>query len=162
MVLPVWLLIALPLLGAIVLLLAGKATNAWGHLLSCAAVLASFAVGVVFLAAFAHGLEQDPVAALRRTLDAVKAAMQDAGIQDPLRFTATLTDGETLWAFRWSCDARPPSLYYKQDTTGLRLVSEPIDGQKAGWNELPRGATLIARRGQLAEIDLTPELAQAA
>ena len=51
MVPPVWLLIALPLLGAAVLLLAGKATNAWGHLLSCAAVLASFAVGVVLFVA---------------------------------------------------------------------------------------------------------------
>jgi NADH-quinone oxidoreductase subunit L len=45
--LPVWLLIALPLLGAAVLLLGGKATNAWGHLLGCATVLASFVVGVV-------------------------------------------------------------------------------------------------------------------
>jgi NADH-quinone oxidoreductase subunit L len=47
MTLPVWLLIVLPLLGGVVLLLGGKATNAWGHLLGCAAVLASFAVGVV-------------------------------------------------------------------------------------------------------------------
>jgi NADH-quinone oxidoreductase subunit L len=44
---PVWLLILLPLAGAAVLLLGGRATNAWGHLLGCAAVLASFAVGVV-------------------------------------------------------------------------------------------------------------------
>ncbi|BBZ27420.1 NADH-quinone oxidoreductase subunit L [Mycolicibacterium madagascariense] len=47
MTLPVWLLIALPLLGAAILLLGGRATNAWGHLLGCAAVLASFAIGVV-------------------------------------------------------------------------------------------------------------------
>ena len=47
MTLPIWLLIALPLLGAAVLLLGGKATNAWGHLVGCAAVLASFVVGVV-------------------------------------------------------------------------------------------------------------------
>ena len=47
MTLPVWLLIALPLAGAAVLLLGGRATNAWGHLLGCAAVLASFVVGVV-------------------------------------------------------------------------------------------------------------------
>jgi NADH-quinone oxidoreductase subunit L len=47
MTLPVWLLIALPLLGAAILLLGGKATNAWGHLLGCAAVLAAFVVGVV-------------------------------------------------------------------------------------------------------------------
>ena len=47
MTLPVWLLIALPLAGAAVLLLGGRATNAWGHLLGCATVLASFVVGVV-------------------------------------------------------------------------------------------------------------------
>jgi NADH-quinone oxidoreductase subunit L len=47
MTLPVWLLIALPLAGAAVLLLGGRATNAWGHVLGCATVIASFAVGVV-------------------------------------------------------------------------------------------------------------------
>jgi NADH-quinone oxidoreductase subunit L len=47
MTIPVWLLILLPLAGAAVLLLGGRATNAWGHLLGCAVVLASFAVGVV-------------------------------------------------------------------------------------------------------------------
>ena len=47
MTLPIWLLIALPLAGAVVLLLGGRATNAWGHLLGCATVLASFAVGLV-------------------------------------------------------------------------------------------------------------------
>ena len=47
MTLPVWLLIALPLAGAVVLLLGGRATNAWGHLLGCATVIASFVVGLV-------------------------------------------------------------------------------------------------------------------
>jgi NADH-quinone oxidoreductase subunit L len=47
MTLPVWLLIALPLAGAVVLLLGGRATNAWGHLLGTATAVASFAVGVV-------------------------------------------------------------------------------------------------------------------
>ena len=47
MSLPIWLLIALPLVSAAVLLLGGRATNAWGHLLGCAAVIASFVVGVV-------------------------------------------------------------------------------------------------------------------
>ncbi|MCW2685879.1 MAG: nuoL [Mycobacterium sp.] len=41
----VWLLIALPLAGAAVLLLAGRRSNPWGHLLGCATVIASFAVG---------------------------------------------------------------------------------------------------------------------
>jgi NADH-quinone oxidoreductase subunit L len=50
MTLPVWLLIALPLAGAALLLLSGKRSNPWGHLLGCAASLASFAVGAVLFA----------------------------------------------------------------------------------------------------------------
>ncbi|NMN97406.1 NADH-quinone oxidoreductase subunit L [Antrihabitans stalactiti] len=42
----VWLLPVLPLFGAVVLLLGGKRTNSWGHLLGCAASIASFGVGV--------------------------------------------------------------------------------------------------------------------
>ncbi|AKS35245.1 NADH-quinone oxidoreductase subunit L [Mycolicibacterium goodii] len=45
--LPVWLLIALPAAGATILLLAGRRSDRWGHLLGCAASLAAFAVGVV-------------------------------------------------------------------------------------------------------------------
>ena len=43
----VWLVIALPLAGAAFLLLAGRRSDTWGHLLGCLAALASFAAGVV-------------------------------------------------------------------------------------------------------------------
>jgi NADH-quinone oxidoreductase subunit L len=46
-----WLTIALPLAGTAVLLLGGRATDAWGHLLACAAVVGSFVCGAVL---FAH------------------------------------------------------------------------------------------------------------
>lgn len=42
-----WLLIAFPLVGAAVLLFGGKATDAWGHLLGCATVVASFVYGAI-------------------------------------------------------------------------------------------------------------------
>ncbi|MBW0008997.1 MAG: NADH-quinone oxidoreductase subunit L, partial [Pseudonocardiales bacterium] len=41
-----WLLVALPALGALVLLVGGRRTNAWGHLLGCATVLTAFGYGV--------------------------------------------------------------------------------------------------------------------
>ncbi|MFM9033314.1 MAG: NADH-quinone oxidoreductase subunit L [Mycobacterium sp.] len=50
-----WLTIALPLAGAVTLLLGGRATNAWGHLLACAAVIGSFLCGAA-LFAHLHGL----------------------------------------------------------------------------------------------------------
>ena len=42
-----WLLLAFPAFGAIVLLLGGKRTNAWGHLLGVAMALGAFVVGVL-------------------------------------------------------------------------------------------------------------------
>jgi NADH-quinone oxidoreductase subunit L len=45
-----WLLVALPLAGAAILLFGGRRTDAWGHLLGCAAALASFGVGATLLA----------------------------------------------------------------------------------------------------------------
>src|SRR4051794_24897050 len=42
-----WLLLGLPLFGAAVLLLGGRRTDKWGHLLGCATVIAAFGVGVV-------------------------------------------------------------------------------------------------------------------
>jgi NADH-quinone oxidoreductase subunit L len=41
-----WLLVALPAFGALVLLVGGRRTNSWGHLLGCATVLAAFGYGV--------------------------------------------------------------------------------------------------------------------
>jgi NADH-quinone oxidoreductase subunit L len=47
MTIPVWLTIALPLAGATILLLGGRRTNGWGHLLGTAASLGAFVVGAM-------------------------------------------------------------------------------------------------------------------
>jgi NADH-quinone oxidoreductase subunit L len=46
----VWLLLALPSAGAVVLLLAGRRSDRWGHLLGCATVVGAFGVGLALLA----------------------------------------------------------------------------------------------------------------
>ena len=45
-----WLLVALPLAGAVILLFGGRRTDPWGHLLGCATAVAAFGVGVTLLA----------------------------------------------------------------------------------------------------------------
>ncbi|HEV2564241.1 MAG TPA: class II glutamine amidotransferase, partial [Microvirga sp.] len=54
------------------------------------------------------------------------------------------TDGENLWAYRWACDAKPPTLYFRQDGGNLLVVSEPIDDKTRGWREVPKGCSLVA------------------
>ena len=54
-----WLLVLLPLAGAGILLLGGRATNAWGHLLATALSWGSFVVGfAIFLAMAGRGAEE--------------------------------------------------------------------------------------------------------
>src|SRR5215218_6950075 len=64
-----WLLIALPLAGAAILLLGGRRTDRWGHLLGTATVVASFGVGLLtFISAgsldIRAGLLYDPLSAI--------------------------------------------------------------------------------------------------
>ncbi|MCH9667865.1 MAG: NADH-quinone oxidoreductase subunit L [Actinomycetia bacterium] len=57
MTVPVWLVIALPLAGAVILLLAGRRSDRWGHLLGTLAAVASFICGA---ALFVEMLGRDP------------------------------------------------------------------------------------------------------
>ncbi len=102
----------------------------------------------IFLVALAHGLAEQPVAALATTLNLVTDLMEQSGTKEPLRFTAALTDGENLYAFRWASDDRAPSLYWRESENGLVIVSEPLDHRHENWREVPKGCTLIARTGE--------------
>ncbi len=87
-----WLLVALPAVGALVLLAGGRRTNAWGHLLGCATVLTSFVYGVVL---FSEWLGLD---AAQRTQElgtgtwfAVNSLQVSYGLRlDPLSLTFVL------------------------------------------------------------------------
>ncbi|PWC30343.1 class II glutamine amidotransferase [Teichococcus aestuarii] len=102
----------------------------------------------LFLAALADGLAEAPAPALSRTLGRVLGMMREAGIRAPLRFAAAHSDGETLTCFRWSSDAHPPTLYWREGCGGVMVVSEPVDERGAGWQPIPPNHVLVARRGE--------------
>ena len=101
----------------------------------------------IFLAAAPDRAGVDPVGEVARVLSAVCGMMRDAGITEPLRFTAALSDGKTLYAFRWSSDCLAPSLYYLQGPDGIMVVSEPLDEHSSGWSEVPAGHVVVAQAG---------------
>ncbi|MET0700111.1 MAG: NADH-quinone oxidoreductase subunit L [Mycobacterium sp.] len=76
-----WLII-LPLAGAAVLLLGGRRTDAWGHLLGCATVLAAFGWGVVKFVDLVNRVPEDRVIHERLFSWVPVAALQvDFGLQ---------------------------------------------------------------------------------
>ncbi len=107
----------------------------------------------VFLAAVANGLERDPLGALMATLRQLQAAMRASEVQAPLRFTAAVSDGIRLWAVRWACDAKAPTLYYRQHSAGLIVASEPVDEDRDGWRDVPQGWGLVAEQGRAVRLE---------
>jgi glutamine amidotransferase len=93
----------------------------------------------LFLALFHFGLQDDPVAAVSKLCNKVNQLMAQKGITDAFRFTATLSDGECIYAFRYSSDKRAPSLYYRCDGEGVVIASEPLDIQEKEWHEVEPG-----------------------
>ncbi|MFD2239165.1 class II glutamine amidotransferase [Aureimonas populi] len=104
----------------------------------------------IFLAAFSEGLERDPVGALSRTLAAICAPMGEG--EEPLRFSAVLSDGETVHAFRWASDGHPPSLYCREEGDGLLVASEPCGLPSSEWTSIPSGSVLQVRGRQGARL----------
>lgn len=56
-----------------------------------------------------------------------------------LRMTAALSDGQRLYAVRYSTDDAAPSLYHRWSDTrqGRAVVSEPLEAEEGGWEEVP-------------------------
>ena len=76
-----WLLVALPLAGAAVLLLGGRRTDKWGHLLGCATVIVAFVLGLLLTFDLASS-ESKAVSADLFTF--ISAGDLDVGQQHPL------------------------------------------------------------------------------
>jgi glutamine amidotransferase len=102
---------------------------------------------IMFLLLFRHGIEQDAGTALDRTVAEILAVMAEAGIEDPLRITAALSNGAQTWAIRFSSDAEPPSLFWRAQDGEMTIVSEPLDAEHRGWSAVYPGHMVIGTPG---------------
>jgi predicted glutamine amidotransferase len=90
--------------------------------------------------------------------------------------TVATTDGETLWAFRYSSEGRSRSLFHSTDISTLRaqypdnpvlhrlsddarlVVSEPLGGLRGAWHEVPEGTCVIVRNGREEQLPFAPSV----
>ena len=117
-----------------------------------------------FYLLLSNGLEDDPMGALGRTVAQLRAVTQAAGVTEPFKMTAALSDGETVYALRYASDGEAPSLFYAcgaqpQTDDGrpvggaaasVLILSEPLDHAEAQWVAIPESHILIAGGGGLA------------
>ncbi|HEX4407429.1 MAG TPA: class II glutamine amidotransferase [Xanthobacteraceae bacterium] len=104
----------------------------------------------IFLAMMGAGME-NPVAAAENVLGRITDLANETDPGDHFRFTAALTNGKDLYAFRYAVNDKANTLYYRESDRGIVIVSEPLDKDK-DWIVVPEGSVLIATAGRRARI----------
>lgn len=120
---------------------------------------------ILFFLALAFGLAVDPLAAVTRAVGLVEETGRSHGIESPIQMTVATTDGDTLWAFRYSSEGRSRSLFHSTDVATLReqypdnpalqsispdalvVVSEPLGNLQGAWQQVPEATCVIAHDG---------------
>jgi glutamine amidotransferase len=130
-----------------------------------AAVEGSTDTEVVFRLALGLGLEEDPPAALARTVGLIEDTARRQGREPLVQATFGVSDGTSLWAVRYatrgaarslfaSCDAAAVRRLYHDDARLGRLadddrliVSEPFSDLPGLWEEIPQSSVVRVAHG---------------
>ena len=111
---------------------------------------------LIFYLLFSEGLEVDPQGAITRTIAFVRQTMDEHNIESAFRFTAVLSNGNSLYATRYATDPEPPTLFWRDENGQRLIVSEPLDFEADHWHEVAPSQLLIAERsGGIQELCLT-------
>ncbi|MBT2470651.1 class II glutamine amidotransferase [Streptomyces sp. ISL-66] len=130
---------------------------------------------VMFYLAVTFGLDQDVPGAVARMAGFVERLGKEHGVPEPLQMTVAVSDGERVWAFRYSSRGESRSLFYSSRAETVRhleldylsevsdatriVVSEPLGGLPGVWNEVPEASYVVVPPGQEPDyMPFVPEL----
>jgi len=115
----------------------------------------------LFYLALTLGLQDDPLDAVARTIGIVEDTGRRHGAQFPFQGTIATTNGERIWAFRYSSEGKSRSLFSSRDVPQLRrqhphqeileelptdarlIVSEPVGDMPGAWAEVPESSYVV-------------------
>jgi predicted glutamine amidotransferase len=121
---------------------------------------------VMFHLALTFGLEDDPPAAMEATVGLIEEVGRKHGVEHPIQMTVATTNGESIWAFRYSSERNSRSLFFTTAIETVRelhpeldilalvddearlIVSEPLRDLPGVWNEVPESTWGVVQPGQ--------------
>ena len=128
----------------------------------------------LFYLALTFGLEADPLGAVEQAVGFVEATAEAHGIENPVQMTLGFSDGERLYAVRYSTEHASRSLFVSEDVESIRalhpdnerlqrmtpedriVVSEPVSDLPGAWREVPESTALVIQRGPDEHRPFTP------
>ena len=119
---------------------------------------------LMFLLALSYGMESDVKAGVARMAGMVEHFAASRGVENALQMTLGISDGESLYAFRYSTEGRSRSLFHSasRDATmeiapdagrfsrdARAIVSEPLNDLESEWVAVPEASFLTIRKGKI-------------
>ncbi|HEV7186130.1 MAG TPA: class II glutamine amidotransferase [Leifsonia sp.] len=116
---------------------------------------------VLFHLALTLGLRDDPIAGVERAIRMVEKVAHEHDIAFPVQATIGLSDGATVWAFRYSSQGMTRTLFHSVDVATLQklypdadrfkefgararvVVSEPLIDLPGAFVEVPESTVMI-------------------
>ena len=129
---------------------------------------------LLFYLALTFGLEDDPPIAVARAIGLVEAVGRQHGVEYPFQGTIATSDGEHLWAFRYSTEGKSRTLFFSRDVRTLRelypdrevlqqvsddarlVLSEPIGDLPGAWLEMPEASWGMVGEGDAELLPFRP------
>jgi predicted glutamine amidotransferase len=120
---------------------------------------------VMFHLALTFGLEDDPPAAMEATVGLIEEVGRKHDVEHPIQMTVATTNGESIWAFRYSSERNSRSLFFTTAVETVRelhpeleilalvdeearlVVSEPLGDLAGVWNEVPESTWGVIQPG---------------
>ncbi|WP_042424396.1 class II glutamine amidotransferase [Streptacidiphilus anmyonensis] len=131
---------------------------------------------LMFYLALTFGLEDNPPGAVARMIGFVEERGRAHGHQFPFQGTIATSDGDSLWAFRYSSEGRSRSLYFNRSVPQLRemypdrpvlrekaaddarlVVSEPVGDLPGAWIEVPEAHYGVVSKGREELLPFAPQ-----
>jgi len=119
-----------------------------------------------FFLALTMGLEEDPPQAVARAVGLIEEVGRQHGVEHPIQMTVATTNGNQIWAFRYSSEGKSRTLFYSTAVHTLRelypdhpvlqkveegsrlVVSEPLGDLPGVWNEVPESSYGVVHQTQ--------------
>ena len=129
---------------------------------------------LLFHLALTFGLEKDPLGAMERAVAYVESKAREHGVESPVQMTVGISDGEHLWAIRYSSQHDSRTLFVSEDVEAVRrlhpdnerlqqlsegdrvVVSEPLADLSGAWLEVPESTALVVANGAVEQRPFQP------
>jgi glutamine amidotransferase len=115
--------------------------------------------------ALSFGLEADPLSGMERAVGFVEEKARERGVENAVQMTVGISDGERVWAVRYSSAHESRSLFLSEDVDAVRrlhpdnprlqqltegdrvVVSEPLADLPGAWIEVPESTAVLLEDG---------------